>query len=100
MIKDEHGNRRFFGIYRGVVTDNNDPLSKGRLRATVPQVLGSEVTGWAWHVTPPISTVTAHKPTETLTVVTTKPSAGTGIFVMFEGGDPAHPVWLGTFGGA
>jgi hypothetical protein len=97
MIKDENGNRRFFGIYRGVITDTKDPLGKGRVRATVPQVLGSEVTGWAWQVKPLGGTVTAHKPTETIRVVSDMPSAGAGIFVMFEGGDPAHPVWLGTF---
>jgi hypothetical protein len=97
MIKDEHGNRRFFGIYRGVVTDTKDPLQKGRIRATVPQVLGSEHTGWAWQVKPLGGTVTAHKPTETLKVIPASVTAGAGVFLMFEGGDPAHPVWLGTF---
>ena len=39
---------RFFGKYEGVVTDVEDPLEIGRLRARVPEVLGEEVeTGWA-----------------------------------------------------
>lgn len=84
MIKDEFGSRRFFGVYRGVVVDNKDPLTKSRLRLQVPQVLGDEVTGWAWAV---------HQPG----VVRLVPTAGEGVFVMFEGGDPSFPIWLGTF---
>ncbi len=37
----------FFGKYRGVVTDNRDPLLQGRLRATVEDVFGEEECGWA-----------------------------------------------------
>lgn len=40
----------YFGIYRGVVIDNNDPDQKGRLRLLVPQVLGEAVTDWAWPI--------------------------------------------------
>ena len=29
----------FFGLYRGSVTDNNDPERRGRLKVLVPQVL-------------------------------------------------------------
>lgn len=82
MIKDEFGNRRFFGVYRGIVVDNADPLSKGRLRLKVPQVLIEEVTGWAW-------------PTM---AVTSPPSPSSGVWVMFEGGDPSYPIWIGVFG--
>jgi 2-desacetyl-2-hydroxyethyl bacteriochlorophyllide A dehydrogenase len=32
----------FWGKYRGVVTDNRDPLQLGRVRATVPDVLGDD----------------------------------------------------------
>lgn len=39
--------KRFYGIYRGVVADNNDPLNKNRIRMLVPQILGEAVTGWA-----------------------------------------------------
>lgn len=84
MIKDEAGNRRFYGVYRGVVVDNADPLNKGRLRLQVPQVLLSEETGWAWAV---------HQ-SGALTVT---PEINSGVFVVFEGGDPSAPVWIGTF---
>ena len=85
MITDEYGNRRFFGIYRGVVQDNADPLGKGRVKLRIPQVLFEAITDWAWakdahgvHVDPPV--------------------IGQGVWVQFEGGDPSFPVWVGTFG--
>jgi hypothetical protein len=40
--------KRFFGLYRGVVVSTDDPTSQSRLRVLVPQVLGSAITGWAW----------------------------------------------------
>lgn len=39
--------KRFFGIYRGLVSDANDPTGKGRVRLVVPQVLGQAITDWA-----------------------------------------------------
>ena len=82
MIKDSQGNVRFFGIYRGIVTDNQDPLNRGRLRLQVPQVLGREITGWAWaNHRPGIANVTI--------------PIGTPVWAMFEGGDPSFPMWVG-----
>lgn len=84
MIKDAYGNTRFFGVYRGVVVETNDPLSKGRIKLRVPQVLANEITDWAWFV---------HIPGNTFVL----PSIGAGVWVQFEGGDPAYPIWIGTF---
>lgn len=84
MIKDSYENSRFFGVYRGVVVDNKDPMNKGRIRVRVPQVLLNEVTDWAWAV---------HQPG----VVRLSPPVGEGVFIMFEGGDPSFPIWIGTF---
>lgn len=85
MIKDEFGNRRFFGVYRGKVVSTSDPLNKGRLKLLVPQVLNQEATSWVW-------------PREDASTKTHPPAIGQGVWVMFEGGDPSHPVWMGTFG--
>lgn len=38
--------KRFFGIYRGIVVSNQDPSSLNRIKMQVPQVLGSAVTSW------------------------------------------------------
>lgn len=84
-MKDEFGNTRFFGIYRGIVTANRDPLNKGRVKVRVPQVLASVETNWAWAV-------------NIATGYPTPPTIGQGVYVMFEGGDPSFPIWLGTFG--
>jgi hypothetical protein len=86
MIKDEFGNRRFYGVYRGIVQNNSDPLDKGRLKLQVPQVLGEAVTGWAWGMNQP-------------GVSRQLPVVNEGVFVMFEGGDPSFPIWLGAFEG-
>jgi len=72
--------KRFFGIYRGVVADTNDPLDQNRIRMLVPQILGEAVIGWAYSIN------------------NTSPNVvGTGVWVMFEGGDPNFPLWLGAF---
>lgn len=85
MIKDTYGNPRFYGVYRGVVKDNNDPLGKLRIKVQVPQVLADAVTEWSW-------------PVNQLGSIPVAPSIGQGVWVMFEGGDPSYPVWLGIFG--
>ena len=85
MILDSSGNRRFYGVYRGTVTDSKDPDNKRRIKATVPQVLGTEPTDWAW----PVDSSTTHPE---------PPKVGQGVWVIFEGGDPSFPIWSGTFG--
>lgn len=85
MIKDVYGNARFYGVYRGIVYKSDDPLSLGRLQLKVPQILADQPTQWAW-------------PVEQPEVVTKVPKDGQGVWVMFEGGDPSYPIWLGTFG--
>ncbi len=82
MIKDYYGNSRFFGVYRGIVVDNQDPLNRGRLRVQVPQLFGTEVTGWAWaRFTPNVSSVVI--------------PLNSSVWVEFEGGDPSFPMWTG-----
>lgn len=88
MIKDAYGNPRFYGVYRGVVKDNKDPLGKFRVKVQVPQVLSDAVTEWAW---PVVATSTANA---------VAPAIGEGVFVMFEGGDPSYPLWSGLFNGS
>jgi hypothetical protein len=84
-MKDDSGNRRFYGIYRGTVTNVKDPENKKRIKARVPQVLGDGTTDWMW-----CSDYSAQS--------AVSPAIGQGIWVMFEGGDPSFPVWTGTFG--
>lgn len=83
----ERPSREYFGKYRGVVVDNQDPLSKARLRVRVPQVLaGAEV--WADPCVPFAG------PNLGFFAL---PEVDTGVWVEFEAGDPSHPIWTGCF---
>ena len=79
-IVGDLSDKRFYGIYRGIVTDTNDPENLNRIRMQIPQILGPISTGWSYPVTS-----------------TTPSSPGTGVWAMFEGGDPNFPLWLGAF---
>lgn len=82
--------RRFYGKYRGFVVDNEDPELLGRLRVSVPSVLGDQVvTGWAMPCVP----YGGDAGVGMLFV----PAAGAGVWVEFEEGDLEFPVWVGTF---
>lgn len=83
MIQDSYGNRRFYGVYRGIVVDNQDPKGVSRLRLQIPQVLYDQVSDWSW---------ASFQPGASLST----PPIGAGVFVMFEGGDPSYPLWLGS----
>ena len=39
---------KYFGLYRGIVVDSDDPTNNGRVRLLIPQVSGESVTEWAW----------------------------------------------------
>lgn len=84
---------RFFGKYEGVVTDVNDPLEIGRLRARVPEVLGEDVeTGWAL----PCAPFGGGKDRGMLFL----PEVGDTVWIEFAAGDITRPIWAGAFWGA
>lgn len=68
-------------IYRALVRDNRDPAKKGRLRVSIPQVFGNDVTDWVWPVIGSGFLVI--------------PKAGEQVWVAFEAGDRERPAWLG-----
>jgi len=85
----ERVENRYFGKYRGQVTDNNDPDNLGRLRAKVPRILGDEETGWA------LPAFIYGGATEQGFYAV--PDVGAGVWVEFEGGDLSYPIWSGTW---
>jgi uncharacterized protein involved in type VI secretion and phage assembly len=81
---------RFYGKYRGVVTDVADPASLGRVKATVPSVLGdTEV--WAMPCVPYAG------PNVGFCFL---PEIGSGVWIEFEGGDVSYPIWVGGYWGS
>jgi uncharacterized protein involved in type VI secretion and phage assembly len=81
---------RFFGKYRGRVTDVNDPEKLGRITAQVPEILHEEVSPWALPATPFAG------PGHGLVLI---PEVGDGVWIEFEGGDPSRPIWTGGWWG-
>jgi uncharacterized protein involved in type VI secretion and phage assembly len=81
--------RRYYGKYRGFVSDNADPDQLGRIRVTVPSVLADTVTDWALPVLP----FTGAQDIGQLML----PEVGAAVWVEFEEGDVSHPLWVGAF---
>jgi hypothetical protein len=80
----------FYGKYRGIVTDNDDPLMLARIRAEVPAVLGDVATGWALPCFPYTGDGAGFHAV---------PEPGAGVWIEFEGGDPSYPIWSGGWYG-
>jgi uncharacterized protein involved in type VI secretion and phage assembly len=83
-------NGQFVGKYRGVVSDNQDPLMIGRIRARVPDVTGQAESGWAMPCAPFGGSSTGFFAV---------PAVGAGVWIEFEHGDPDYPIWAGCWWG-
>jgi len=83
-------NARFFGKFRGRVTDNQDPLNMGRIKASVPEVLQDTVTGWALPAAPYAGDSVG---------VYMVPNPGAGVWIEVEAGDVSRPIWSGCWWG-
>jgi uncharacterized protein involved in type VI secretion and phage assembly len=85
----EQAERRFYGKYRGIVVDNEDPAGLGRLKVKVPSVLGPDVvTGWATPCLP-----YGGAADQGLVFV---PEREAHVWVEFEEGDLEFPIWVGV----
>ena len=80
--------RTFLGKFRGIVTETDDPDRQGRLRARVPELFGDQPTGWAMACVP-------YAPDGKGFLVL--PEVGDNVWIEFEAGNPAKPVWTGAF---
>lgn len=70
----------FYGIYRALVVNTGDPQNFGRVQVSVPSVNNIGV-DWAM----PCKEYRSKA----------MPPVGSQVWVMFEGGDPLYPVWMG-----
>jgi hypothetical protein len=71
----------FVGKYRGVVTNKQDPLKQGRIKARVPGVTNDVETPWAL----------PSLPSNELKL----PAINSMVWIEFEHGDPSRPIWTG-----
>ena len=85
LLTGDLSDKRFYGVYRGIVVNSKDPEELDRIKVKIPQILGPAVTGWARCIRPAVKSNL------------NMPGNDTGVWVMFEGGDPNFPLWLGVF---
>ena len=78
---------RYFGKYRGEVTDTADPTSRGRIKVRVPAVMGAKEV-WAMPCLPYAGDKLGFFAI---------PPAGTAIWCEFEGGELNQPICSGCF---
>jgi len=84
-------NRTFYGKYRGIVTDIEDPLKMGRIRARVPDVMGNDKSGWALPNMPFAGDKMGFY---------ALPKVNSRVWIEFEQGDPDYPIWSGCWWGS
>jgi uncharacterized protein involved in type VI secretion and phage assembly len=77
---------RFYGKYRGTVTEIDD--STKRIKAKVPAVLGEQSTGWCSHCVPYAGPGVG---------ILFLPEVGAGVWIEFESGDVSYPIWTGCY---
>lgn len=82
---------RFYGKYRGMVLNNIDPMQQGRLQVQVPDVANVIPLTWAMPCVPFAGIQNG---------MFALPIIGSGVWVEFEQGDPARPIWSGCFWGS
>jgi uncharacterized protein involved in type VI secretion and phage assembly len=82
----EHLRSRFYGKYRGVVSDVDAPTC--RIKATVPAVYGQVESGWCMPCVPYAGPNVG---------IAFLPEVGSAVWIEFEGGDVSYPIWSGCF---
>ncbi|MFJ8113479.1 phage baseplate assembly protein V [Streptomyces sp. NPDC096132] len=81
---------KFFGKYRGVVVDNDDPERMGRINARMP-AFGDCETGWALPCMPFAGSGTGFF---------ALPAKGAWVWIEYEQGDRDRPIWTGSWWGS
>jgi uncharacterized protein involved in type VI secretion and phage assembly len=84
----EHLRTRFYGKYRGIVAENEDPAEMGRIKARIPSVLGTVESGWCTPCVPYAGPQVG---------IAFLPAVGSGVWIEFEGGDVSFPIWVGGY---
>ena len=83
--------KKYFGKYRGVVQNNIDPMMRGRILAEVPSVSALFPSSWCEPCVPLAGVQMG---------AYFVPQIGAGVWIEYEQGDPARPIWTGCFWGS
>jgi uncharacterized protein involved in type VI secretion and phage assembly len=83
--------KKYFGKYRGTVLFNDDPLKRARIFAEVPAVSSLLPTTWC----EPCLPLAGIKSGAYMV-----PAIGAGVWIEYEQGDVARPIWTGCFWGS
>ncbi len=86
----EQARNQYYGKYRGIVAENEDPENMGRVKARVPDVFQDVVTSWALPCSPYAGVGSGQY---------SIPAVDAGVWIEFEAGDPAKPIWTGCWWG-
>ena len=78
--------RRYYGKYRGTVTNNIDPLNLGRIQAQVAGVSNVVPSTWALPCLPFAGNLSGFF---------VLPAIQSVVWIEFEGGDVRKPIWSG-----
>lgn len=95
LNREKYNRERIFGVYRGIVEYNVDPMKLGRVKVRIPNLhsteksISTEGLPWAY----PMHHFGGAHDMGSYYV----PSVGATIFVQFEMGDPEHPIYFGTW---
>ena len=81
---------KYFGKYRGTVTNNVDPMQVGRVQLMVPDVPGFASMAWAMPCVPLAGLQSG------FFIV---PPVGASVWVEFERGNLDYPIWVGGYWG-
>ena len=79
---------KFWGKYRGIVSDVLSGSDLGKVTVKVPEIYGEDVTMTAWPCVPFAG------PSHGFVAV---PEVGDGVWIEFEGGNPSQPIWVGCW---
>lgn len=73
--------QKYFGKYRGIVTNNSDPAQMARIKANIPDLFGTNETGW-------IDSANGFLPNSVFI-----PSVGDKVWIEFEDGNINLPIY-------
>lgn len=100
MSTTDTGQMPFYGMYRGICVNNQDPEGFSRITALVPQVFGNDTVAsdWAWPSFPSgWGELLTWAQSQGFTGDMGLPATSAPVWISFMGGDVNNPIWHGVW---